>query len=156
MVRLGLGLGLRVFWQGEAATLPRCYRLETSHTECQAQKPEVIFRTASTYPLFKGEVRRRAPRVLAGQQSVGVPGAGRVGVGCGVWAGRAHGRRYVAVVVEHGAVAWVWRCRLRGWRVSPAKQRCGSPIHGFVRPEKRGTQVCESALQSKNSTKKKR
>lgn len=49
------------------------------------------FSEQSTYPLFKGEVRRRAPRVLAGQQPMGVSGAGRVGVGGGVGAGWTHG-----------------------------------------------------------------
>lgn len=38
---------------------------------------------------------------------MGVPGAGRVGVGGGVGAGGAHWRGDVAVVMEHGAVAGV-------------------------------------------------
>lgn len=44
-----------------------------------------------TYPLFEGEVRRGAPSVLAGQQPMGVPRTGRVGVGGGVGAGWTHG-----------------------------------------------------------------
>lgn len=91
----------------------------------------------STNPFFEGEVRRRTPRVLAGQQPMGVPGAGCVGVGGGVGAGWTHGWRHVAVVVEHGAVAWVWGRRLRGGRVGPAQQRRGPPVDGFVRPEGR-------------------
>lgn len=87
------------------------------------------------YPLFEGEVRRRAPRVLAGQQSMGVPGARRVGVGGGVWAGGTHGRRHVAVVVQHGAVTRVWGGGLRSGRVGPAQQRGRSAVHGFIRPE---------------------
>lgn len=97
----------------------------------------------STYPFFEGEVRRGAPRVLAGQQPMGVPRTGCVGVGGGVGAGWTHGRRHVAVVVQHGAVAWVRGRRLRGGRVGPAQQRSGPPVHGFVRPEgqKKGSTV---------------
>ena len=91
----------------------------------------------STYPLFKGEVRRGAPRVLTGQQPVGVSGAGRVGVGGGVGAGWTHGWRHVTVVVQHGAVTRVRRRGLRGGRVGPAQQRSGSPIHRLVRPDGR-------------------
>lgn len=69
---------------------------------------------------------------------MGVPGAGRVGVGGGVGAGRAHGRWHVAVVVQHGAVARVRGRGLRGGRVGPAQQRRGPSIDGFVRPEGRG------------------
>lgn len=89
----------------------------------------------STYPLFKGEVRRGAPCVLTGQQPVGVSGAGRVGVGGGVGAGWTHGWRHVAVVVQHGAVTRVRRRGLRGGRVGPTQQRSGSPIHRLVRPD---------------------
>lgn len=91
----------------------------------------------STYPLFKGEVRRGAPCVLTGQQPVGVSGAGRVGVGGGVGAGWTHGWRHVAVVVQHGAVTRVRRRGLRGGRVGPTQQRSGSPIHRLVRPDGR-------------------
>lgn len=88
----------------------------------------------STHPFLKGEVGGGAPGVLVGQQPVGVPGTGRLGVrGC-VGAGGAHGRRHVAVVVQRGAVAGVRRCRLRGGRVGPTQQRRGSPIHRFVGP----------------------
>lgn len=87
-----------------------------------------------TYPLLEGEVWRRAPRVLAGQQSMGIPGAWRVGVGGGVGAGGAHGRRHVAVVVQHRAVAWVWGRGLRGGRVGPTQQRRGPPVHRFIWP----------------------
>lgn len=55
-------------------------------------------------------------------------------VGSGVGAGRAHGRRYVAVVVQHRAVAWVWGRGLRGGRVGPTQQWGGPPVHGFIRP----------------------
>ena len=91
----------------------------------------------STYPLFKGEVRRGAPCVLTGQQPVGVSGAGRVGVGGGVGTGWTHGWRHVAVVVQHGAVTRVRRRGLRGGRVGPTQQRSGSPIHRLVRPDGR-------------------
>lgn len=82
-----------------------------------------------TYPLLEGEVGRGAARVLAGQQAVGVPGAGRVGVGRGVGARRAHGRRHVAVVMQQGAVSRVRGRRLGGGRVGPAQQRGGPAVH---------------------------
>lgn len=63
---------------------------------------------------------------------MGVPGARRVGVGGGVGAGGAHGRRDVAVVVQHGAVTRVWGGGLRSGRVGPTQQRGCPPIHGFI------------------------
>lgn len=102
-----------------------------------------------TYPLFKGEVRRGAPRVFAGQQPMRVPRARRVRVGGGVGAGRTHGRRHVAVVVQHGAVARVGGRRLRGGRVGPTQQRGGPPVHRLVRPEgRRQTSVHNCSPQS--------
>lgn len=90
-----------------------------------------------THPLLEGEVWRGAAGVLAGQQAVGVAGAGRVGVGGGVRARRAHGRRHVAVVVQQGAVSRVRGRRLGGGGVGPAQQRGGPPVHRLVRPEGR-------------------
>lgn len=88
-----------------------------------------------TYSFFEGKIWRGAACVLAGQQAVGVPGAGRMWVGGGVGARWAHGRWHVAVVVEQWAVTRVWRCRLRGGRVGPTQQRCGPPVDGFIRPD---------------------
>lgn len=81
------------------------------------------------YPLLEGEVWRGAAGVLAGQQAVGVSGARRVGVGGGVGARWAHGRRHVAVVMQQGAVSRVRGRRLRSGGVGPAQQRGRPPVH---------------------------
>lgn len=110
----------------------------------------LILRGGATYPLFEGEVWRGAPRVLTGQEPVGVPRAGRVGVGGGVGAGGTHGRRHVAVVMQHWAVARVGGRGLRGGRVGPAQQRCGAPVHGLVRPEEETEELSMSRLPRDN------
>lgn len=63
---------------------------------------------------------------------MGVPGARRVGIGGGVGAGGTHGRWHVAVVVQHGAVTWVWGGGLRSRRVGPTQQRGCPTVHGFI------------------------
>lgn len=112
--------------------------LWTSGSRRDRTHPHFLRSLTRTYPLLKGEVGRGAARVLTGQQPVRVPGAGRVGVGGGVGAGRAHGRRQVAVVVEQRAVARVGGCRLRGGGVGPAQQWRGASVHRLIRPVEGG------------------
>lgn len=83
---------------------------------------------------------------------MGVPRTRRVRVGGGVGAGWTHGRRHVAVVVQHGAVARVRGRGLRGGRVGPAQQRGGPPVHRLVRPEgRKQTSVHIYSLRSQTS-----
>lgn len=64
-----------------------------------------------------------------------------MGVGGGVGAGGTHGRRHVAVVVQHGAVAGVRGGGLRSGRVGATQQRGRPTVHRFIGPEGAWTRV---------------
>lgn len=99
------------------------------------KNPQTRLNGVWTHPLLEAEVGRGAARVLAGQQPVRVAGTRRVGVGGRVGTGRAHGRRHVAVVVQHGAVGGVRGGGLRRRGVGAAQQRRRASVHRFIRPE---------------------
>ena len=85
---------------------------------------EQAFRVAFAYQLLKGEVRRGAASVLAGEQAVGEQ----------VGAGWAPGGGHEAIVLQRLEV-----CRVRGGRlgrggVGAAQHGCRPPVQGLVRP----------------------